>query len=144
MGIWRTSLIEGLLFEFHYLQGWILGSTSRGYGWVLSPLFQLEGIVKQQEMLALCMCILLSRYMVFAEALELLYHVDDCVVIKHQVFISDFVLPTNLVDDEFRITACFEKFNLISSASCILIRRTLFSVILLKHGSVNENAWGIM
>jgi len=47
------------------------------------------------------MYILLARYMFDVEAFELLYYVDDCVVVGHQVFMSDFVLPANLVDDEF-------------------------------------------
>jgi len=57
------------------------------------------------------LCILLSRYMVDVEALEFLCQVDSCVVIGHQVFMSDLVLPTNVVDDEFQITVCFEIFN---------------------------------
>jgi len=46
------------------------------------------------------MYILLVRYMVDVEAFELLCHVDCYIVIGHQVFMSDLVLPVNLVDDE--------------------------------------------
>jgi len=57
------------------------------------------------------MFILLLRYMVDVEVLKLLHHVDDCVVIRHQVFMSDFILLANLVDEKFQITICFEMFN---------------------------------
>ena len=46
------------------------------------------------------MRILLARYMVDVEISEPLCHVDSCVMIGYQVFISDFVLPANLVNDE--------------------------------------------
>jgi len=48
----------------------------------------------------ICMRILLVRYMVNVEVFESLYHVDGCDVIGHYVFMSDFVLPANLIDDE--------------------------------------------
>ena len=44
---------------------------------------------------------LLARYMVDVEAFELLCHVNGRVVIGHQVFMSDFILLANLVDNEF-------------------------------------------
>ena len=46
------------------------------------------------------MRILLARYMVDLEVSEPLCHMDSCVMIGYQVFISDFVLPANLVNDE--------------------------------------------
>jgi len=46
------------------------------------------------------MHILLVRYMVDVKVSEPLYYVDNCVVIGYQVFISDFVLPANLVNNE--------------------------------------------
>ena len=49
----------------------------------------------------ICMHILLARYIVNVEVSKSLRHVDGCVVIGHQVFMSDFVLPTNLIDDKF-------------------------------------------
>jgi len=57
------------------------------------------------------MRILLARCIVNVEVSEPLRHVDDCVVIGHQVFMSEFVLPANLIDDEIRITVRFEIFN---------------------------------
>jgi len=50
-------------------------------------------------------------YMVNAEAFELFCHVNGCIAIGHQVFMSDFILPANLVDDELRITICIEIFD---------------------------------
>jgi len=46
--------------------------------------------------------------MVNVEVFKLLCHDNGRVVIRHQVFMSDFVLSVNLVDDELRITKCFE------------------------------------
>ena len=46
------------------------------------------------------MCILLVRYMVDVEVSKLFRHVDCWIVIGHQVFMSDFVLFANLIDDE--------------------------------------------
>ena len=57
------------------------------------------------------MCILLVRYMVNVEAFELLRHVNGCIVIGHQVFMSDFILLANLINDEFWITVCLEIFD---------------------------------
>ena len=52
------------------------------------------------------MHILLTRYMVNVEVFKLLCYVNGCVVIGHQVFMSD-----NLIDDELWITVCFEIFD---------------------------------
>jgi len=49
--------------------------------------------------------------MVDVEACELLCHIDSCVVVRYQVFMSDFVLPANLVNDEFRITVRVEMLD---------------------------------
>ena len=38
-------------------------------------------------------------------------HRDSCVEIGYKVFMPDFVLSANLVNDEFRVTVCFEIFN---------------------------------
>ena len=57
------------------------------------------------------MCILLVGYMVDVKVFEPHGHVNSCVVIGYQVSMSDFVLPVNLVNDEFRVTVCFEIFN---------------------------------
>jgi len=46
------------------------------------------------------MCILMTQYMVNVEVFKLFCHVNGRVVIEHQVFMSDFILPANLVDDE--------------------------------------------
>ena len=56
--------------------------------------------MKRREMSIHLMCILLARYIVDVEAYEFLCHVDGCVVVGHQVFMSDFILSANLVDDE--------------------------------------------
>ena len=48
----------------------------------------------------ICLHILLARYMVDVEVSEPLCHVDSCVVIGYQVFMSDFVLLANLANDE--------------------------------------------
>ena len=47
------------------------------------------------------MSILLTWYIVNLEVFKLVFHVNDRIVIGYQVFMSDFILPTNLVDDEF-------------------------------------------
>jgi len=52
--------------------------------------------------------VLLTRYMVDVEASELLCHVDGCIVVGHQVFMLDFILPTNLVNGKLRITLHFK------------------------------------
>jgi len=46
------------------------------------------------------MRILLVRYMDDVEVSELLCHVDSCIIIRYQVFMSDLVLPANLINDE--------------------------------------------
>ena len=46
------------------------------------------------------MPILLVRYLVNVEVFESLCHVDSYVMIGYQVFMSDLVLPTNLINDE--------------------------------------------
>ena len=48
----------------------------------------------------ICMRILLPRYMIDVKVFEPLGHVDSCVMIRYQVFMSDLVLPANLVNDE--------------------------------------------
>ena len=55
----------------------------------------------------------------------------------------DFVLSANLVNDEFRVTLCFEIFNANLIGDLHPIKRALYSVTLLEHDSVNENARGI-
>jgi len=57
------------------------------------------------------MCILLMQYMVNLEVFKLLRHDNGRVMIGHQVFMSDFILPANLVNDELLITVCFEIFG---------------------------------
>ena len=52
-------------------------------------------------MQCICMRILLARYMVDVKVSEPVGHVDSRVMIKYQVFMSDFVLPMNLINDEF-------------------------------------------
>ena len=47
------------------------------------------------------MRILLARYMVNVKVFEPLCHVIGYVVIGNQVFMLDFVFPTNLGNDEF-------------------------------------------
>ena len=46
------------------------------------------------------MNILLVRYFVDVEVFEPVCYVDSCVIIGYQFFMSDFVLPANLVNDE--------------------------------------------
>ena len=53
---------------------------------------------------------------------------------------SNFVLPADLVNDELRVTVCFEIYNANLMASCIPIKRAFYSATLLEHDSVNENA----
>jgi len=56
------------------------------------------------------MRILLMWYMVNIEVFELLCHVNGSVLTGHQVFISDFVLLANLINNE-SCTVCFEIFD---------------------------------
>ena len=46
------------------------------------------------------MHILLVRYVIDVKVSEPLSYMDCCVVIGYQVFMSDFVLPMNLFNDE--------------------------------------------
>jgi len=39
--------------------------------------------------------------MVDIEDSELLGHVNGCVEVGHQIFMLNFILPANLIDDEF-------------------------------------------
>ena len=48
----------------------------------------------------ICMHILLARYMVDVEVSKPPCHVDSYVMIGYQIFMSDFVLPANLINDE--------------------------------------------
>ena len=48
----------------------------------------------------ICMRILLARHMVDVEVFEPPCHVDSCIMIRYQVFMSYFVLSANLVNDE--------------------------------------------
>ena len=47
------------------------------------------------------MYILLTWYMINVEVFKLLYDDNGRIVIGHLLFMSDFVLSANLVDDEF-------------------------------------------
>jgi len=73
-------------------------------------------------------------------AFELLSHVDGCVVIGHQVFMSDFVLSANLVEMSIESPRTLRCLTPISSMSCIPINIALYSTTLLEHGSVSKNA----
>ena len=42
----------------------------------------------------------IGGYIVVVEAFKLLCHVVGCIMMGHQVFKSDSVLPTNLVDND--------------------------------------------
>ena len=57
------------------------------------------------------MRILLVRYRVDGKFSKPLGHVYSCVVIGYKIFMSDFILPTNLVNDELRVIICFKIFN---------------------------------
>jgi len=57
------------------------------------------------------MYILLAWYMVDVKVFEPHGHVNSYVVIGYQVSMSDFILPVNLVNDEFRVTVCSKIFN---------------------------------
>ena len=59
----------------------------------------------------ICMGIVLSQYLVNVEAFKLLCHDIGHVLIEYQIFMSEFALPANLVDDEFWITICLEIFD---------------------------------
>ena len=90
----------------------------------------------------ICMHILLVRYMFDVEVSELLYHVDSCAMIGYEVFMSNCILPANLVNDKSPYASRF--LTPISSAICTLIKRALYSATLLEHDLVNENVRGIM
>ena len=69
-------------------------------------------------------------------------NVDGCVVMGNNVFMLDFILSVNLVDDEFWINICFEMHdtNLFYKLHS---DQQLYSTTLLEHDSVRENALGI-
>ena len=71
------------------------------------------------------MHILLTWHMVSVEVFKLFCYDNGRVVIGHQMFMSDFVLLVNLVDDDFLITVCFEIFD-----------SNLFSELHLDQGGV--------
>ena len=78
--------------------------------------------------------------MVDVKSFELLCHVDSCIVVGHQAFMSDFVLPRIFLMMSFESLYASRCLTPISSTSCIPVNRALYSVTLLEHGSANENA----
>ena len=96
--------------------------------------------MKQREMPVHLHAHFTDAYIVYVEVFKFLCHDNDRVVIGYQVFIYDFVFPANLVTMSFESLYAARFLTPISSASCIPIKRTLYSETLLEHGSVNENA----
>jgi len=57
------------------------------------------------------MRILLSRYMVDVKVFELFNHVDSCIMVGYEVFMSDIVLSSDLANDEFGVDVSFKALD---------------------------------
>ena len=143
MGIanpWALNLLKSLeffwlecsLLESDHFRGRVSDSTSHA----VDEYFLRRSGWKSQGGNEGCQCIymriLLTRYMVDVKVFEPLCHMDSCIMIGYQVFMSDFIFSVSLVDGELWITVCLEIFdsNLFRK---LHPERCIFET-LLKHG----------
>jgi len=64
-------------------------------------------------------------------------------MIGYQVFISDLVLPANSINDELRVTVCFEIFNANLISDLHPNQESIVFRYIVGTFSVNENVRGI-